>query len=101
MAKANPDKYKTFANLMTVLIEENNKKVRDRIAAFKKKKEDVASHQIPNDSKNCENGVPNYWNAISIYLCEWLISLKPNQLPEESSILSSQDNQVFLLRIYE
>lgn len=39
MAKANPDKYKAFANLMTILIEENNKKVRDRMAALLKKKE--------------------------------------------------------------
>lgn len=41
MAKANPDKYKAFADLMTILIEENNKKVRDRMAAFQKKKEEA------------------------------------------------------------
>jgi len=39
MALANPDKYKAFADLMNVLIEESNKKVRDRLAAQKKKKE--------------------------------------------------------------
>lgn len=41
MAKVNPDKYKRFADLMNVLIEENNKKVRDRIAALKRKKEEA------------------------------------------------------------
>jgi hypothetical protein len=41
MAKVNPDKYKGFADLMNVLIEENNRKVRDRMAAFKKKKEEA------------------------------------------------------------
>lgn len=40
MAKVNPDKYKEFADLMNVLIEENNKKVRDRLSALKKKKEE-------------------------------------------------------------
>jgi len=39
MAKVDPDKYKGFADLMTILIEENNKKVRDRLALKKKKKE--------------------------------------------------------------
>lgn len=41
MAKANPEKYKSFADLMNVLIDENNKKVRDRIVAYKKKREEV------------------------------------------------------------
>lgn len=41
MAKVNPDKYKGFADLMNVLIEESNKKVRDRLAALKKKKEEA------------------------------------------------------------
>ncbi|MDE5423706.1 DUF6261 family protein [Ancylomarina sp. DW003] len=41
MAKAVPAKYKAFADLMNVLIDENNRKVRDRLAALKKKKEGV------------------------------------------------------------
>jgi hypothetical protein len=41
MAKANPDKYKAFADLMNVLIDESNKKVRDRLAILKKKREAV------------------------------------------------------------
>ena len=41
MAKVNPDKYTGFADLMNILIEENNKKVRDRLAAIKKKKEEI------------------------------------------------------------
>jgi hypothetical protein len=41
MAHANPDKYKTLADLMHVLIEESNKKVRDRLTALKKKKEEA------------------------------------------------------------
>lgn len=41
MALANPAKYKTFADLMTVLIDENNKKVRNRLAALKKKREET------------------------------------------------------------
>jgi len=43
MANANPDKYKAFADLLTILIDENNKKVRDRIAAQKRKKEEAMS----------------------------------------------------------
>tara|TARA_R110001583_G_scaffold48896_5_gene153033 strand:- start:2814 stop:3545 length:732 start_codon:yes stop_codon:yes gene_type:complete len=38
MAMANPDKYKPLADLMNVLIEESNKKVRDRLTALKKRK---------------------------------------------------------------
>jgi len=38
MALANPAKYKTLTDLMHVLIEESNKKVRDRLNAQKKKK---------------------------------------------------------------
>ena len=41
MAKANPDKYKAFADLMNILIEESNKKVRDRLTALKKKREET------------------------------------------------------------
>ncbi|RXQ90427.1 hypothetical protein EO244_13575 [Ancylomarina salipaludis] len=41
MAKVNPDKYRGFANLMNILIEENNWKVRDRLAAVKKNKEEL------------------------------------------------------------
>ncbi len=44
MAKAVPDKYKAFADLLNVLIEESNRKIRDRIAAQKKKKEELLSH---------------------------------------------------------
>jgi hypothetical protein len=41
MALAAPAKYKAFADLMNVLIDESNRKVRDRIAALKKKKEEA------------------------------------------------------------
>lgn len=41
MAKAAPAKYKAFADLMSVLIDESNKKVRDRLAALKKKREET------------------------------------------------------------
>ena len=44
MALANPAKYKAFADLMNVLIDESNRKVRDRIAAQKRKKEEVLSN---------------------------------------------------------
>jgi hypothetical protein len=41
MAKAMPDKYKVFTEEFAKIIENNNKKVIDRLAALKRKKEEV------------------------------------------------------------
>lgn len=41
MSMANPTKYKAFAELVNTLVEESNKKVRDRFAALKRKREGV------------------------------------------------------------
>ncbi|BAX81284.1 DUF6261 family protein [Labilibaculum antarcticum] len=41
MSKANPTKYKPYADVVNTLIEDSNNKVRDRLAAFKRKKEKI------------------------------------------------------------
>jgi hypothetical protein len=46
MSAANPDKYKDFADKMETLITDINNKVRDRIAAYKRKKETEAEAEV-------------------------------------------------------
>ena len=41
MALSQPDKYKPFAEMLNKLIEDTNKRVRDRMAALKRKKEEA------------------------------------------------------------
>ncbi|MBN2598229.1 MAG: hypothetical protein JXR82_15740 [Marinifilaceae bacterium] len=45
MAKANPAKYKPFADVVNTLIETGNNKLRDRMAALKRKKEKINLEQ--------------------------------------------------------
>ena len=45
MAKANPTKYKPYADVVNTLITDSNNKVRDRLAALKRKKEKINSEQ--------------------------------------------------------
>ncbi|WP_461640172.1 DUF6261 family protein [Labilibaculum euxinus] len=46
MAKAKPSQYKEFAELLTTIIEDNNKSVADHLAAVKRKKEQIQTQTI-------------------------------------------------------